>query len=104
MANVTGTNPLVIDTAADNIFAPNTNVKISGFKWIPSAIDQVVLVEDGKERAVWGANTTEIGTVANAILPQPQQNFVPPITLQGLSVGTLTTGGTLYIYLAQPVG
>ena len=103
MSNVVGTNPLVIDTAADNIVAPNINVKVSRFLWIPSAVDQVVLVEDGKERPVWGHNSNEV-TTATDFIPQPSESFVPPLLLQGLSVGTLTTGGTLYIYLAQPIG
>ena len=103
MSNVVDTNPLVIDTAADNIVPPNVNVKVSRFLWIPSAVDQVVLVEDGKERAVWGHNSNEV-TTATDFIPQPSEGFVPPLLMQGLSVGTITSGGTLYIYLAQPVG
>ena len=100
MVNVITGNPLILDTAADNLFAPGITLIITNIYWVPSAIDQTCLVEDGSEIVIWEATTTEIGTAGTPIT-NPQISFVSPFRCSGLSLGTLTAGGTVYIYLQK---
>ena len=102
MANVITGNPLILDTAADNIYKPGITIHITNMYWVPSAIDQTCQVENGSELVIWEATTTEIGTAGTPIT-NPQIAFNPPYRCSGLSLGTLTAGGTLYIYLAHKV-
>jgi len=101
MANVITGNPLILDTAADNIFAPGAKLWVSKIRWRPTNVSETCRVEDGNEVEKWTATTTDIGTANNAILPEPETSFDPPLLFDGLSLGTLTAG-TCYIYLARP--
>jgi len=102
MANVITGNPLILDTAADNIIAAGTKVMISKIKFFPTDKDQTCQIEDAAEVVKSKQTTTDIGTATNAILPEPESDFDPPLYCDGLSLGVLTAG-SVHIYLARPL-
>jgi len=100
MSNVVTANPLILDTVADDVVTGP--LKITKIRWVaPTAVDHTAQLEDGAERVIWRATTTDIGTATNVIVPEADSNFIPPLQVTGLSVGVLGSG-VLYVYHDSP--
>lgn len=104
MANDVTKNPLVLDTAADDI--------LTGDLWIQSIIwdandgtaDDVAQLEDGSERVIWKRTIKDVGTAANQFIPpMPCDTFPGGFKVKGLSLGQIDSG-VLYVYYNRTGG
>jgi len=95
MSNDVAANPLIIDTAAATVLITSF-LKVTKFRWIPSAASQAVVVKDKGGIVRWAGNTI---AAATEVGEYPDSDFHPPLKMDGLIVSTLTSGGFLYIYL-----
>ena len=101
MVNVITGNPLILDTAADNLFAPGVTLHITNMFWnLATAVGNTLQVENGSEVVIWKVDHSNIGTADNVLVPTSQITFRPPLRVSGLSLGTIDAG-ILYIYLAK---
>ena len=100
MSNILTGNPLILDTAADNLLVGP--IHITKIRWVgATAVDHAAQLEDAAERVVWEATQTDIGTGTNILSREPESTFVPPLLITGLSLGVLGSG-KLYVYYADP--
>lgn len=83
---------LVLDTAADNIVAAGTPVKIAKARFVhPTAAGAVTVTDAGGTVA-----KLELAAVAGGA---DESNFLKkPFTLDGLKIIAISAGGVLYLY------
>jgi len=100
MSNDVTNNPLILDTAADNVVTGP--LRITKIIWdagdTPADVAQI---EDGSERVIWKRTLQDVGTAANVYMPPLESDFVPPLLVTGLSVGVLDSG-VVYVYHEGP--
>ena len=96
MANVIDQNPLILDTAADDIFPVTTTLTITKIRWVGvPAGGATMQLEDGREKIIWKSTITEVTAVGEVV--DVESNFNPPLVVGGLSLGT-DGGGELFVY------
>lgn len=93
MGMVRGNLPIVL-TAAQQISVDPTG--IMGVVWIPSAVSQSFVLSDNSNDVVAQASLAATGVLAPVVIM-----FPVPIPVSGLVLKSITTGGTLLVYLAD---
>jgi hypothetical protein len=94
MANVYGSNVWTLDTAGA-IWSYTTQgpIKISKFLWKPSAASQSLAIDETDADEIWTATS-----LAAAPAGEQELDFGEGRWFDGLTITTLTAGGTLYVY------
>jgi hypothetical protein len=96
MANVYGSNVWTLDTVgAIRSYTTQGAIKIMSFLWKPSAAAQSLAIDETDGGEIWTATS-----IAAAPAGEQLMDFGEGKWFDGLTLTTITAGGTLRVYLA----
>lgn len=94
MANDYGANKWTLDTVhATALFTPTQRIRVKMMQWVPNALNDDLLVEDGYGNDIWSITNAAGGGEANKITFPTRD-----LDLFGFRLTTMT-GGVLHVWL-----